>query len=76
MHFYKLKRKFEGSVSLEEDEGSLEPSKGGAAAALNKKKDSLQQLIDRFNEEWSSDFAGGDHAVISMLRQEWSSFLR
>lgn len=72
MRFYKLKKEFEGSLTLEENGGVLKPSKGGAGTALDKKKDPLQVLIDRFNETWAGDFTNGDRVVISNLWQRIS----
>lgn len=72
MRFYKLKREFEGSLSLEEGKGELRPSKGGGNTPLNKKKDPLQTLIDKFNEEWAGVFTEGDRVVITTLWQRLS----
>lgn len=72
MRFYKLKKEFEGSLTLEEGGGVLKPSKGGTDVALDKKKDPLQTLIDRFNEAWAGDFTDGDRVVITDLWQRIS----
>lgn len=72
MRFYKLKKEFEGSLALEEGGGVLKPSKGGTDVALDKKKDPLQALIDRFNEAWAGDFTDGDRVVITDLWQRIS----
>lgn len=69
MRFYKLKREFEGNITLEEGDGILEPSKGAGNVPQNKKKGPLQQLIDKFNEEWAGNFTEGDRVVISTLWQ-------
>ena len=73
MRFYKLKREFEGSLTLEDGDGTLEPSRGIGSAPQNKKKDPLQQLIDKFNEEWAGNFTEGDRVVISTLWQRMAS---
>ena len=72
MRFYKLKKEFEGSLTLEEGGGVLKPSKGGTDVTLDKKKDPLQTLIDRFNEAWAGDFTDGDRVVITDLWQRIS----
>lgn len=69
MRFYKLQKEFEGSITLEEGGGVLEPSKGTGEGALNKKKDPLQVLIDKFNEQWLGEFTEGDRVVITTLWQ-------
>lgn len=67
MRFYKLKQEFEGSISLEPGGGVLDP--GGAAKTLtpDKKRDPLQALVDKFNEQWAGNFTEGDRVVIDTL---------
>lgn len=67
MRFYKLKREFEGSISLELSGGVLDP--GGAAKTMvpDKKRDPLQVLVDKFNEQWAGNFTEGDRVVIDTL---------
>lgn len=67
MRFYKLKREFEGSISLEPGGGVLDP--GGAAKTVtpDKKRDPLQVLVDKFNEQWAGNFTEGDRVVIDTL---------
>lgn len=67
MRFYRLKREFEGSISLELSGGVLDP--GGAAKTVvpDKKRDPLQVLVDKFNEQWAGNFTEGDRVVIDTL---------
>lgn len=67
MCFYKLKQEFEGSISLEPGGGVLDP--GGAAKTVtpDKKRDPLQVLVDKFNEQWAGNFTEGDRVVIDTL---------
>lgn len=67
MRFYKLKQEFEGSISLEPGGGVLDP--GGAAKTVtpDKKRDQLQVLVDKFNEQWAGNFTEGDRVVIDTL---------
>lgn len=67
MLFYKLKQEFEGSISLEPGGGVLDP--GGAAKTVtpDKKRDPLQVLVDKFNEQWAGNFTEGDRVVIDTL---------
>lgn len=67
MRFYKLKQEFEGSISLEPGGGVLDP--GGAAKTVtpDKKRDPLQVLVDKFNEQWAGNFTEGDRVVIDTL---------
>lgn len=67
MRFYKLKQEFEGSILLEPGGGVLDP--GGAAKTVtpDKKRDPLQVLVDKFNEQWAGNFTEGDRVVIDTL---------
>lgn len=67
MRFYKLRQEFEGSISLEPGGGVLDP--GGAAKTVtpDKKRDPLQVLVDKFNEQWAGNFTEGDRVVIDTL---------
>lgn len=67
MRFYKLKQEFEGSISLDPGGGVLDP--GGAAKTVtpDKKRDPLQVLVDKFNEQWAGNFTEGDRVVIDTL---------
>lgn len=67
MRFYKLKQEFEGSISLEPGGGVLDP--GGAAKTVtpDKKRNPLQVLVDKFNEQWAGNFTEGDRVVIDTL---------
>lgn len=67
MRFYKLKQELEGSISLEPGGGVLDP--GGAAKTVtpDKKRDPLQVLVDKFNEQWAGNFTEGDRVVIDTL---------
>lgn len=67
MRFYKLKREFEGSISLEGTGGVLEPGGSAKAVVPDKKRDPLQVLVDKFNEQWAGNFTEGDRVVIDTL---------
>ncbi len=73
MRFYKLEKEFEGSITLEDQGGVLEPGGVSSSGALDKKKDPLQILIDKFNEQWLGDFTDGDRVVMSQLWETMSS---
>ena len=67
MRYYKLKQEFEGSISLEPGGGVLDPGGAGKAMAPDKKRDPLQVLVDKFNEQWAGNFTEGDRVVIDTL---------
>ena len=67
MRFYKLKREFEGSISLEGTGGVLEPGGSAKTVVPDKKRDPLQVLVDKINEQWAGNFTEGDRVVIDTL---------
>ncbi len=67
MRYYRLKQEFEGSISLETGKGELDPAGAGGAKIPDKKRDPLQIVIDKFNEQWAGDFTNGDEVVINTL---------
>lgn len=67
MRFYKLKQEFEGSISLEPGGGVLDPGGAAKTVTLDKKRDPLQVLVDKFNEQWAGNFTEGDRVVIDTL---------
>lgn len=67
MRFYKLKREFEGSISLESGGGVLEPGGSAKTVVPDRKRDPLQVLVDKFNEQWAGNFTEGDRVVIDTL---------
>lgn len=67
MRFYKLKREFEGSISLELSGGVLDPGGSAKTVVPDKKRDPLQVLVDKFNEQWAGNFTEGDRVVIDTL---------
>lgn len=67
MRFYKLKQEFEGSISLEPGGGVLEPGGSAKTVTPDKKRDPLQVLVDKFNEQWAGNFTEGDRVVIDTL---------
>ena len=67
MRFYKLKQEFEGSISLEPGGGVLDPAGAAKTVTPDKKRDPLQVLVDKFNEQWAGNFTEGDRVVIDTL---------
>lgn len=67
MRFYKLKREFEGSISLEGAGGVFEPGGSTKTVVPDKNRDPLQVLVDKFNEQWAGNFTEGDRVVIDTL---------
>ena len=67
MDFYKLTETYRGAIELEDEKGSLEQSKKTAQSTLDKRKDPLQELVDRINEEYAGQFTEDDRVVMEIL---------
>lgn len=57
MRFYKLKREFEGSISLEAGGDVLDPDGAAKTVVPDKKRD----------QQWTGNFTEGDRAAIDTL---------
>ncbi len=67
MKFYKLEKDFEGSLALSDTSDPLEPGAPGGDADLDKRKDPLQELIDRINLQYLGDFSEADKVIVQSL---------
>ena len=67
LEYYKLQKTAEGKITLENSEGLIPPVKDGGAAGSNKEKDSLSEIIDKFNKKFGTSFTKLDR-VISELK--------
>lgn len=67
MKFYRLEKDFEGSLALNDTSDPLEPGTPGGDAVLDKRKDPLQELIDKINLQYPGDFSEADKVVVQSL---------
>ncbi len=67
MKFYRLEKDFEGSLALNDTCDPLEPGAPGGDAVLDKRKDPLQELIDKINLQYPGDFSEADKVVVQSL---------
>lgn len=67
MKYYKLEKDFEGSLALSETSEPLEPGVPGGNADLDKRKDPLQELIDKINLQYPGDFSEADKVIVKNL---------
>lgn len=67
MDFYKLTETYRGAIELEDEKGNLEQSKKTTQSTLDKRKDPLQELVDRINEEYAGQFTEDDRVVMEIL---------
>ena len=64
LEYASLTKTFEGQIVLNEKPPVYEPIGGLAPKTPNKKKDTLQSIIDKVNERFDGKFTDGDRVVI------------
>lgn len=69
LEYYKLQKTAEGKISLENSEGLIPPVKDGGAAGSNKEKDTLSEIIDKFNKKFGTSFTEQDK-VLAQLKAD------
>lgn len=70
LEYASLEEQFTGSIILEKkDVTEVKPSNNSGARERNKKKDTLQSIIDKVNDRFSGDFTDGDRVIIEGIYQ-------
>ena len=69
LEYYKLQKTAEGKITLENSEGLISPVKDGGAGGSNKEKDSLSEIIDKFNKKFGTSFTEQDK-VLAQLKAD------
>ena len=69
LEYYKLQKTFEGEIKLEELKGEYVPAKqkGGSG---KQKKSTLDEILERVNEQYKGDFTDSDRVIIDALHQK------
>lgn len=70
LEYFKLTKTTDGSIELENKEGTVHPPTGGAGKK-DKKKESLSVIIEKFNERFGTDFTEQDK-VLEQLKADMS----
>ena len=69
LEYAQLKETFSGAIILDEKPPVMVPSGGIHPKIPQKKKDTLQSIIDKVNERFSGDFTDGDRVIIEGIYQ-------
>ena len=69
LEYYKLQKTAEGKITLENSEGLVPPVKDGGVAGSNKEKDTLSEIIDKFNKKFGTSFTEQDK-VLAQLKAD------
>ena len=64
LEFENLKTSFEGEILLDEKPPVFVPKGATDAGKVDKKKDSLQNIIDKVNERFAGDFTDTDRVIV------------
>lgn len=69
LEYYKLQKTFEGEIKLENLDGEYVPAKqkGGAG---KQKKSTLDEILDRVNEQYKGAFTEADRVIIGALHEK------
>ena len=69
LEYAKLNETFKGAIALDEKRVILTPSNNIDPKLPNKKKDTLQSIIDKVNERFSGNFTDSDRVIIEGIYQ-------
>ncbi len=80
LEYYKLEKKFEGSIGLEGTEGGYTPVSGDAGHR-EVKKDPLTAIIEKINERYGTNFTEMDKVLVQMendyaKQEKWQSYAK
>ena len=69
LEYYKLQKTADGKITLQEEEGVIPPVVGTGDAGNNKEKDTLSEIIDKFNKKFGTSFTEQDK-VLAQLKAD------
>ncbi|MEI8339712.1 MAG: type I restriction endonuclease [bacterium] len=68
METYKIDKKSESNLRLENEEGVIEPINGGGSKAIpEEEKDALSRIIKEINERYGTNFNSADRVILNDL---------
>ena len=69
LEYYRLEKKFEGSIELTSEDGELNPSKG-TIGKKDEEKEPLSILVDKINQRYNTNFTNMDK-VMEQITQDF-----
>lgn len=69
LEYYKLQKTAEGKITLQKEEGVVSPVSGAGGAGKDKEKDTLSEIIDKFNKKFGTAFTEQDK-VLAQLKSD------
>lgn len=67
MESYKVVKKKEGKIELENEQGELYPLGGGGGSISNDEKSALSKIINDVNERFGTNFSDSDRVILNNL---------
>ncbi len=69
LEYYKLQKTFEGSIGLKDAPGVYTPA-NAKSVAQPEKKEPLDEIIDKINEQYKGAFTDADRVMLAALREK------
>lgn len=69
LEYYKLQKTADGKINLQEEEAIVAPVAGAGGASKDKEKDTLSEIIDKFNKKFGTAFTEQDK-VLAQLKSD------
>ncbi len=60
LEYFKIEKKFEGSISLTKEQGEIAPATGNIGRKCEEKKNKLSEIIDKINKKYQTKFTNMD----------------
>ncbi len=69
LEYYKLQKTADGKITLQEQEGVVAPVSGAGSTGKDKEKDTLSEIIEKFNKKFGTAFTEQDK-VLAQLKSD------
>ncbi len=70
LEYYRLEKKFEGSIELTKELGELDPATGNIGKSSEEEKEPLSVIIDKINNKYHTSFTNMDK-VMEQIKQDF-----
>lgn len=79
LEYYRLEKDFDGEITLEASDKGFKPPTGDAAVPREKKKDLLEVIIDKINQQYGTEFTEMDKVLLQIendyaAQEKWQSY--
>ena len=67
LEFYKIKKEFEGNITLTDTQGTITTAQSNSTALTEEQKEPLQEIIEKINQTTGGDFTEADRVILKVL---------